>query len=231
MAKVGRLVKESTVQEVSTRLSERPNFFVMTVNRLPASNADIFRQKLYASQAHLVVVNRRLGQRALQALNIAGLAELLEGSVGLVLSGGDTLQTAKLIVEFRKTHEDEFAVRGAVIDGQLLDKGTVEQLASLPPKPVLLAQLVATIESPMANLIFTIEQLIGDLAWTIEQTAAKKPPETKSTETPTTEAGTTAQAVVADGSAERRSRRPTEASTPPAAESGGTTPQQEGPTS
>jgi len=188
MAKVGRLVKESTVREMSTQLSERPNFFVMTVNRLPASDADIFRQKLYASQARLVVVNRRLGQRALQPLNIAGLAELLEGSVGLVLSGGDTLQTAKLIVEFRKTHEDEFAVRGAVIDGQLLDKGTVEQLASLPPKPVLLAQLVATIESPMANLIFTIEQLIGDLAWTIEQSAAKKPSEANAAETPTTPA-------------------------------------------
>ena len=62
-----------------------------------------------------------------------------------------------------------------MIDGQLLDSQRVEQLALLPPKPVLLAQLVATIESPMADLIFTIERLIGDLAWTIEQTAAKAP--------------------------------------------------------
>ena len=175
MAKVGRLVKESTVQEVGAELSERPNFFVTTVNRLPASDADAFRQKLYASQAHLVVVKRRLGQRALQPLNIAGLAELLSGSVGLVLSGSDTLQTAKLIVDFRKAHEDSLTVRGAVIDGRLLDQQHVEELAQLPPKPVLLAQLVATIEAPIADLILTVERLIGDLAWTIEQTAVKKP--------------------------------------------------------
>ena len=175
MAKVGRLVKESTVQEVGAQLSARPNFFVTAVNRLPASEADALRQKLYASQAHLVVVKRRLGQRALQALNIAGLAELLEGSVGLVLSGDDTLHTAKLIVEFRKTHEDRLTVRGAVIDGQLLDQQRVEQLAQLPPKPVLLAELVATIESPMADVIFTIERLIDDLAWTIERTAELMP--------------------------------------------------------
>ena len=208
MAKVGRLVKESTVQEVGAQLSERPNFFVTTVNRLPASDADAFRQKLYASQAHLVVVKRRLGQRTLQQLNIAGLAELLEGSVGLVLAGGDTLQTAKLIVEFRKGHEDRLTVRGAVIDGQLLDQQHVEHLAQLPPKPVLLAQVVATLESPIATLIFTIEQLIGDLAWTIEQTAAQKPVE-----------AAPAEATPAE-------TKPSEAPTAPPA-----TPQQEGPTS
>ena len=181
-----------------------------TVNRLPASDADTFRQKLYASQAHLIVVKRRLGQRTLQQLNIAGLAELLEGSVGLVLAGGDTLQTAKLIVEFRKTHEDRLTVRGAVIDGQLLDQQRVEQLAQLPPKPVLLALLVATIESPLADLIFTIERLIGDLAWTIEQTAAKKP----------------AEAEAAPAEANATETKPSEAPTAPLA-----TPQQEGPTS
>ena len=177
MAKVGRLVKESSVQEVSTHLSEQPDFFITGVNRLPAAEADALRQKLYASRAHLVVVKRRLGRRAVQPLNIAGLAELLEGSVGLVLSGGDTLQTAKLIVEFRKAHENRLTVHGAVIDGQLFDQQRVEYLAQLPPKPMLLAQVVATIEAPIAHLIVTIEQLIGDLAWTVEQMAAKKPPQ------------------------------------------------------
>ena len=110
MAKVGRLVKESTVQEIGAQLSARPNFFVAAVNRLAASDADALRQKLHASQARLVVVKRRLGRRALEPLNIAGLAELLEGSVGLVLSAGDTLQTAKLIVEFRKAHEERLTV-------------------------------------------------------------------------------------------------------------------------
>ena len=108
-------------------------------------------------------------------MNITGLQELLKGSVGLVLAGGDVLPIAKLIVEFRKSHEEQVAVKGAVIDGQLLDPSTVEALANLPPKPVLLAQVVATIESPLADLIFTVERLIGDLAWTVEQLAEKKP--------------------------------------------------------
>ena len=185
MPNVGRMVKESSVEELSTQLAAQPNFFVTAVNRLSVPETDTLRQKLYASRSHLVIVKRRLGQRVLQGLNVAGLKELLEGSIGLVLSGDDVLQTAKLIVEFRKTHEEQLSVRGAVIDGQLLDQSRVEQLAQLPPKPVLLAQVVATIESPIADLIFTIERLIGDIAWIVEQAVAKKPAEAPPPETST----------------------------------------------
>ncbi len=175
MASVGRMVKESITSEVTARLAERPNFFVTSLNRLPADEADTLRQKLFASNARLVLIKRRLGQRAVEPLKFAGLTELLEGSVGLVLTGDDVLPTAKLIVEFHKAHEEQLTIRGAVIDGRLLSKQYVEQLASLPPRPVLLAQLVATIEAPIAGVILTLEQLIGDLAWIMEQAAAAKP--------------------------------------------------------
>ena len=177
MANIGRMVKESLVEEFASTLAERPNFFVTALSRLPAAEADAFRQKLSSSQARLVMVKRRLGRRAIEPLKLSGLAELLEGSVAFVLPDGDVLPTAKLIVDFVKTHEERVVVRGAVIDGQLLDKARVEQLASLPPKPVLLAHVVFTIESPMSDVIFTIEQLIGELAWVTEQAAAKKPAE------------------------------------------------------
>ena len=175
MAKVGRFVKESILQELSVRLAEHPNLFVATLGGLPASEADRLRQQLFASKAELVMVKRRIGRRAVDGLKVPGLADLLEGSIGLVLPGGDVLPTAKLLVEFIKAHEQQAAVRGAVIDGQLLDTKRVEQLASLPPKPILLAQLVATIESPIADVIFTIERLVGDIAWIAEQAAAAKP--------------------------------------------------------
>jgi len=175
MASVGRMVKESIVREISEELSKRPNFLVAGINRLPASGADALRQKLFASRAHLLVIKQRLGLRAVEPLKISGLAELLEGSVGLVLVDGDGLPAAKILVEFRKAHEEELSVKGAVIDGQLLDARNVEQLAGLPSKPVLLAQVVATIESPIADVISTLERFLWEIAWVAEQAAATKP--------------------------------------------------------
>ena len=173
MAKVGRMVKESSAAEISTKLSERPNFFVASITKLPASEADLFRRKLSTSQSRLLVVKRRLGHRVVQPLNLAGLPALLEGSVGFILAGDDVLQVAKTLIEFHKGREEQLTVRGAVIDGQLLDLHRVKELAGLPTKPVLLAQVVMTIEAPIADLIGTVEQLIGELAWVTEQAATK----------------------------------------------------------
>ena len=175
MAGVGRTVKESMIETLGEHLSQQPHLFVTTVNRLAAPEADQLRHALHASQARLVIIKRRLGQRAVAPLKIAGLAELLEGSIGFVLAGGEALPLAKLLVEFQKTHEEHLVVRGALLDGQLLDWRHVAQLATLPPKPALLTQVVLTVESPLADVMLTIERLIGDLMWHIEQVAAKHP--------------------------------------------------------
>lgn len=208
MSTVGRLVKESIVEDVSSHLSEESNVFVTAVNRLKASDADVFRQKLYATHAHLIVVKRRLGQRTVSQLKITGLPELLEGSVGLIFAKGDVLPTAKLIMEFRKTHEEQLIVRGALVDGQLLDTARVEALAKLPPKPVLLAEVLGMIEAPIAQLIMTIEQLIGDVAWIAEQAAAAKPQPAPQAE---------GQASAPSAPADAQAAQPQGGTTPPAA--------------
>ena len=175
MPNVGRMVKESAVKQLSERLSQRPEFLVTSVNRLSAIEADRLRQKLFASQARLVMIKQTLGKRMMEQLKLSAVAELFEGSVGLVLPGEEILPAAKIIVDFIKTHEEQIAVRGAFIDGMLFDKAYVVVLANLPPKPVLLAQVVGTLEAPIADVIFTLERLIGDLIYAADQAAEKKP--------------------------------------------------------
>jgi len=175
MANIGHMVKEQMAADIALALGEQPNVFVASVNRLPASETDSLRKKLSGSQARLLMVKRRLGKRVAEQLKLTGLAELIEGSVGLVLVGDDVLPAAKTLIEFTKGHEEQLVVRGGFVDGQVLDKSRVVELAGLPPKPVLLAQVLGMIEAPMSDLIFTVEQLIGDVAWIAEQAAASKP--------------------------------------------------------
>lgn len=210
MTSVGRAVKESMVETLGGHMTERPNLFLTAVNRLPAPEADQLRQKLHASKARLVMMKRRLGQRAIEPLKVAGLAELLEGSIGFVLAGGDTLPLAKLLVDFQKTHEERLVIRGALIDGQLLDRRHVEQLASLPPRPALLTHVVFTVEAPLADVIVTIERLIGDLMWNLEQAAATKPAASP------VESPATASTASSDASAPKAETPPTTPSQPEA---------------
>lgn len=173
MAKVGRLVKESLLKELSDQLSEQPNFFLASVERLHAVEADTLRKQLRNAKSRLVMVKRRLGLRGVAGLSQGELAALLTGSVGFVLSGDEAIPVAKILVGFAKTNEGKFIIRGGWVDGQLLNETRVAELASLPPKPQLIAQLIGVLESPITDVIFTIEQLLSEPAWVLEEAGKK----------------------------------------------------------
>lgn len=175
MTTLGRAVKESVVAEVTNRLRERSSFIVTNLSRLPAAETDTFRKQLRAADARLLVLSHRLGARSLAALKLTGVEALFEGSLGLVLPSDDVASTAKVVVDFSKGRDAQLVIRGALLDGEVVNRQRVEELAGLPPKPVLRAQVLAAIEGPIAQLIGLVEQLMGDVAWVVEQAAAKRP--------------------------------------------------------
>ena len=179
MAKVGRLIKELAVKELTTSLKERPHFFVASWGTLTSVETDAFRKRLRASQARLVTVKRTLGLKSLAELKLDEAIPLFDGSVALVLPGKDLIQAAKLLVELAKGTDDNIAIRGGWVEGQLLNKQRLEELASLPSKPQLIAGLVAVLESPMTSLIMTVEGALRELVRVVEamgaQAAAAKP--------------------------------------------------------
>lgn len=174
MAKVGRLVKELAVRELATALSERQDFFVTAVGNLQAVEADALRKRLQGAHSRLFMAKRTFSLRSLSELKLDSLQELLAGSVAFVLPGEEVAQVAKLIVEFAKAHGGKLIIRGGWVDGQRLDSKRVEELASLPPKPTLMAHVIGSLEAPITSLIFGIEGLLSELVWVLEAAAKKR---------------------------------------------------------
>ena len=177
MAKVGRQVKELMVEELTSALKERQTFFVASVGPLQAGEADTLRKRLSGVQARLLMIKRTLGLQGIRALKLDQAEGLFDGSVTIVLPGEEVIPAAKLLFDFIKEAQDKLVVRGGLIDGQLLDKNRLQELANLPPKPVLIAQLIGVIESPISDVITTLEAAMTELAWVIDEASKKKPAE------------------------------------------------------
>ncbi|MBI2885101.1 MAG: 50S ribosomal protein L10 [Candidatus Omnitrophica bacterium] len=175
MAKVGRLVKESMVQEITSTLSERPSFLVTSLGRIEAIELDTLRKQLRTMQARVLMTKRTLGLRSVSGLALSDLPALFQGSVALVFPGEDIVPAAKLLVDFAKANQEKLSVRGGFVEGQLLNSKRVEELAALPSKPQLLAELVGVLEAPATDLILTLEQVIGDVAWVLEAASKAAP--------------------------------------------------------
>lgn len=174
MAKAGRLAKELMVQELTSTLSDRPNFFITSSQGLEASQSDEVRKQLRRLQATALTVKRRLGRRGLSAVQLASAAALLERSTTFVFPSDDVVPIAKIIVDFSKANDEKLVIRGGWVDGQLLDAVRVHALAQLPPKPQLVAQLIGALESPMSDLVYSIDGVLRELTRVLEEIGKQK---------------------------------------------------------
>ena len=102
-------------------------------------------------------------------------ANLLTGSIALIVAHEDVVSVAKIIAETAKAGPEKLIIRGGRISGQLLNQARVQELASLPSKLQLIANLIGVLESPISDLIFVLEQTPSDLVFTIEEASKKAP--------------------------------------------------------
>ena len=181
MAKIGRLVKDRIVQDVTSTLKEHPSFFITNLSGLRASDTDTLRKKLRGTNARVLMVKRTLGVRGAGSVGLEGIEQFFEGSVSLVFPGEDIVPAAKLLVDFAKDKQEKVLIRGGLIEGQVLDKKGIEHLASLPSKLQLVAELIGWIEAPITSIILTLENALGEVAWVLEEASKTRPQQ--STET------------------------------------------------
>ena len=172
MAKIGRMVKEHMVAELSEALKGSTSLLIASMGPMKSVETDLLRKRLRGSNARMVIAKRTLGARSIGVVSADdGLATLLSGAVAFVIPGEDIVKTAKIVVDFAKANEGKLAVRGGWMEGQLLSSKHVEAIASLPPKPQLIAEVIGALEAPFASLIWTLEHHLSDVAWVVEEAA------------------------------------------------------------
>lgn len=110
------------------------------------------------------------------------VAELLRGATGLVLSTGDPIEAVKTLEEYRRTSRSPLTVYGALLDGRVLTPAEVETLASLPPRPQLIASLagqllgliqglVTLLNTPPQQVVSVLNAPLQDLATVLHRHA------------------------------------------------------------
>lgn len=79
---------------------------------------------------------------------------------------------AKALFDFAKTHKS-LEVKGGMIGGKVLDAKQVEALSKLPPRDVLIAQVIGTIAAPLSQLVGVVDAILATPIRTIYAAADK----------------------------------------------------------
>ena len=119
------------------------------------------------------VVKNTLFSIALEGTGAEALRALLSGPTAVAFSESHAVATAKVLVEFAKSHE-KLVIKGGFGEGQLYSAAQVQQLSEIPPRDQLLAALVGSLQAPMADLAMTLRGILSDFVFTLQAVADKR---------------------------------------------------------
>lgn len=126
------------------------------------------RRELRAKGVEYRVIKNTLALRAAEAVGKPGLAQLLSGPTGLVLSSGEVAIAPKAVGDFIRTSRLPLKVVGGLLDSRVLNPQEVERLATLPSRPAAVALLLGTLQSPLAGLAGGLQGVLQNLLYALQ---------------------------------------------------------------
>ena len=146
---LNRSEKEAVIQEV-TDLAAKAQTLVMAEYRgITVADMTELRSKARSHGVALSVLKNTLVRRAVAGSNFEIVADQMTGPLVYGFSE-DAIAAAKVVADFAKTN-DKLVIRGGAFAGKALDVNGVKELASIPSKDVLLAQLCGLLMSPISR--------------------------------------------------------------------------------
>ena len=146
---LNRSEKEAVIKEV-TDLAAKAQTLVMAEYRgITVADMTKLRTDARSKGVALRVLKNTLARRAVAGSSFEVVGEQMTGPLIYGFSE-DAVAAAKVVADFAKTN-DKLVIRGGVYGGKALDADGVKQLASIPTKEVLLAQLCGLLMSPMSR--------------------------------------------------------------------------------
>jgi large subunit ribosomal protein L10 len=137
------------------RLSSSQALFLTDYIGLNVAAITDLRIRLREVDGGYQVVKNTLFKLALEQAGLELPEQSFEGPLAVGYSFKEVPPVAKVLVDFGRESQT-LKVLGALLGGNYLDEGGVKTLANLPPREILLAQLLSALQGPLGNLISTL---------------------------------------------------------------------------
>jgi large subunit ribosomal protein L10 len=163
---LNRSEKEAVISEVTTLAAQAQTLVIAEYRGITVADMTKLRNQARSNGVTLSVLKNTLARRAVTGSSFEVVADQMTGPLIYGFSV-DAIAAAKVVAEFAKTN-DKLVIRAGVYGGKALDVNGVKQLASIPSKEVLLAQLCGLLKSPISRTAV----VLGALAAQKGETAA-----------------------------------------------------------
>ncbi len=163
---MNRAQKEQEVAELAAKFKRAKGSILTDFTGLSVEQISDLRRKLRQADTEYRVVKNTLMRRAAKDTAIEPLLARVQGPCALALSFTDPVAPAKVLSDFASKQE-KLQIKAGVLQGRLLEREEVERLAKIPPREVLLAQLLGVLVAVPTSLVRVLNAVPAKMAYAL----------------------------------------------------------------
>ncbi len=151
--------KKQAVAELTEKIKAAPAGVIVNYSGITVADDTALRTALRKAGVEYTVVKNSLTGRACEGAGYGELKNVLEGMTAIAISGEDPVAPAKILKEYADKLET-FELKGGFVDGKVLDKSGVAELASIPAKPILVGKMLGSLQKSLYGLAYVLQAKI-----------------------------------------------------------------------
>lgn len=164
---MARPEKVAIVDELAQKLQDSAAAIVTDYRGLNVQAITELRARLREAGVDYRVVKNSLTRFAAEKANVSGLDPLLTGPTAIAFNESDPVAPAKILSEFAKSNK-ALEIKGAVLNGSVIDVEAVTQLADLPSREELLGQVLMRMQGPIYGLASVLQGTLRGLVYALD---------------------------------------------------------------
>jgi large subunit ribosomal protein L10 len=165
--------KADIVSDLSEKLNSSSFLLVTDYQKMKVPQFGELRNRLSPLGGEIHVVKNSFLKRAMATSGLPDVGDQLTGQTAVVTGQADVAPVAKILKSFAAEFKIA-ALKVGVVDKSVLSTAEVEAIAELPPREVLLAQLLGLMLSPMSGLARLLNEPGASLARLLQAKADKE---------------------------------------------------------
>ncbi len=165
--------KAQIVEEIKEKISSSQSMVLVDYRGLNVAQLTELRKRYRDAGVDYKVYKNTMMRFAFKELGLEDFNEYLKGPSAVAFGMNDPVSAAKVSTEFAKTN-DKLEIKAGIVDGKVINAEGVKNLAELPPREVLIAQVLGGFNAPIQGFTNVLQGTIRGLAIALNAIAEKK---------------------------------------------------------
>ena len=148
--------KQQEVNEVVEKMNAANSLVVVDYLGLSVAEVTELRKQLREAGVEFKVIKNTIMRRALDSQDLEYHEEVFQGPTAVAFGMEDAVAPAKILSDFAKEAE-ALELKGGILEGKVLSKEEIQQIAKLPNREGLLSMLLSVLQAPVRNVAYAVK--------------------------------------------------------------------------